>query len=113
MTTGRLATTPVDTAGAITSRTRIKIVAASLAFYPTHLQQIQTKSTNPAPPNVLLPAHNPIVILSPWRATQQCWDVGFRSLTALQTSSFRQRAIWPRIPENLFSSKKATNRKGM
>jgi hypothetical protein len=63
MTTGRLVTMPVDTAEAITKPTRISTVPAILAFYPMQLQQIQTKSTNPAPPNVLLPAHHPAAII--------------------------------------------------
>jgi hypothetical protein len=40
--------------------------------YPTYLQQIQTISTNPAHPNVLLIAHSPATIIYKWHGIQLC-----------------------------------------
>jgi hypothetical protein len=43
-----------------------------------HLPQIQTISTNPAPPNVLLIGHKPATIIKLWPGIQHCWDVALR-----------------------------------
>lgn len=45
------------------------------ASYPTHLQQMQTISTNPAHPNVLLMLHISAAILTVWLGTQAYWGV--------------------------------------
>jgi hypothetical protein len=47
-------------------------------LYPKHLQQIQTISTNPAPPNVLLIVPCLTAILEKWPGIQLSWDVGLR-----------------------------------
>jgi hypothetical protein len=67
-----------DTRLILFAKARDEGCAVDPTSYPACLQQIQTISTNPAHPNVLLIVHSPPGIIYEWLGTQLCWDVGSR-----------------------------------
>ncbi len=54
------------------------VVRCERTLYLMYLQQIQTISTNPDPPNVLLITSSLAAILEKWPGIQLSWDVGLR-----------------------------------